>query len=287
MVGQTDPMSELSVDGVKVSYHVAGSGPVCLVHSGGPGIHYDYLRMPELEQQLTMVYIEPVGTGASDLLPDGDYSMARYAYYAEQVARHLGEEKVFFLGHSHGGFVALQFALDYPERLRGVIVYDGMAFNGQELGEEAGRQIAAYVARRPTADALATQVQQAWEEDSELPDSKEAHLDNLRRLLPVYFKDFEEIEPRLTDWFPTVDITIDPRRQPSPWDVRDRLGEIAVPVLVMVGAYDFICGEKWARQLHDGIPGSELVVLADAGHFGHLEEPKQFFGSVLRFATAH
>jgi proline iminopeptidase len=62
-------------------------------------------------------------------------------------------------------------------------------------------------------------------------------------------------QPRLTDWFPTVDITIDPQRQPSPWDVRDRLGELAV--------------------------------LADAGHFGHLEEPKQFFGSVLRFAAAH
>ncbi|WP_343973609.1 alpha/beta hydrolase [Kribbella koreensis] len=280
-------MSELSVDGVKVSYHVAGAGPVCLVHSGGPGIHYGYLRMPELEQQLTMVYIEPVGTGASDLLPDGDYSMPKYAYYAAQVARQLGEEKVFFLGHSHGGFVALQFALDYPELLRGVIVYDGMAFNGPELGEEAGRQLAAYVARRPAGDALAAQVQAAWDEDSELPDSREAHLDNLRRLLPVYFKDFEEISPRLTSWFPTMDITIDPQRQPALWDVRDRLGEITAPVLVIVGAYDFICGEKFARQLHDGIAGSELVVLADSGHFGHLEEPERFFGSVLRFAAAH
>jgi proline iminopeptidase len=60
-----------------------------------------------------------------------------------------------------------------------------------------------------------------------------------------------------------------------------------VPVLVIVGAYDFICGEKFARQLHDGIAGSELVVLADSGHFGHLEEPERFFGSVLRFAAAH
>ncbi|MEV8375232.1 alpha/beta hydrolase [Kribbella sp. NPDC056861] len=278
-------MSELIVDGVKVSYHVAGSGPVCLVHSGGPGIHYDYLRMPELERHLTMVYLEPVGTGASDLLPDGDYSMEKYAYFADQVAQHLGEEKVFFLGHSHGGFVALQFALDYPDRLRGVIVYDGMAFNGQELGEEAFRQIEAYVARRPAGDPVAAQVLAAWQEET--PEDKASQVDALQRLLPVYFKDFEEIAPRLADWFPLVDITIDPNRQPSAWDVRERLGEIAVPVLVIVGAYDFICGEKWARQLHDGIKGSELVVLGDSGHFGHLEEPEAFFGAVLRFAAAH
>ncbi|WP_433008920.1 alpha/beta fold hydrolase [Kribbella sp. CA-294648] len=93
------------------------------------------------------------------------------------MAQQFGEEKVFFLGHSHGGFVGLQFALDYPDRVRGIIVYDGMAFNGQEFGG--------------------------------------------------------------------------------------------------------------ARQLHDGIAGSELVVLAGSGHFGHLEEPGEFFGSVLRFATAH
>ena len=278
-------MSELMVDGVKVTYHVAGEGPVCLVHSGGPGIHYDYLRMPQLEEHLTMVYIEPVGTGNYDLLPDGDYSMEKYAYYADQLIRHLGEEKVFFLGHSHGGFVALQFALDYPERLRGVIVYDGMAFNGQELGEEAFRQIQAYVARRPAGDPLAEQVLQAWKEET--PEDKASQVDALGRLLPVYFKDFEEIQPRIADWMKTVDITVDPNRKPSPWDVRGRLATIAVPALVVVGAYDFICGEKWARQLHDGIPGSELVVLPDAGHFGHLEEPGLFFGAITRFAAAH
>ncbi|GAA1617858.1 alpha/beta hydrolase [Kribbella sancticallisti] len=272
------------MDGVKVTYHVAGSGPVCLAHPGGPGIHYDYLRMPRLEEHLTMVYIEPVGTGASDLLPDGDYSMEKYAYYADQLARHLGEEKVFFLGHSHGGFVALQFALDHPERLRGVIVYDAMAFNGPELGEEAYRQVEAYAARRPAGDPLAEQVVQAWKEDSGV--DKVAHLDSLRRLLPVYFRDFEEIEPRIADWLATVDLTIDPNRQPSLWDVRDRLADIGVPALVLVGAHDFICGEKWARQLHDGIPGSELVVLPASGHFGHLEEPEAFVGAVLRFATS-
>ena len=61
-------MQALSVDGIRQVYHVAGRGPVCVAHSGGPGIHWAYLRSPELEERFTMVYLEPVGTGESGRL---------------------------------------------------------------------------------------------------------------------------------------------------------------------------------------------------------------------------
>jgi proline iminopeptidase len=280
---------EINLDGVKLAYHVAGSGPVCLVHPGGPGIHYEYLQMPELEKHLTLVYVEPIGTGNSDLLPDGDYSIEKYAYFADQLIQHLGVDKAFFLGHSHGGFVAQQFALDYPEDLAGIIVYDSMAFNGPELGEEAGRQIQVYAARHPADDPEVQQVIAAWEEDDEVEEApdKERHLDALSRLLPVYFKDYRGIKDRLVEWEKTMDMTVDPNRRPSQWDIRDRLAEIDVPALIQVGEFDFICGEKWGRQLHDGIPGSELVVFRASGHFAHLEEPAAFCGSVTDFVTEH
>ncbi|GAA0938259.1 hypothetical protein GCM10009554_27130 [Kribbella koreensis] len=107
----------VTIDGLRFGYHVAGRGPACVVHPGGPGIHWPYLRMPDLEREMTMVYLAPVGTGESDLLPDGNYSVERYAYFADQVIQQLGDAKVYFLGHSHGGFVALQLALDQPEQL--------------------------------------------------------------------------------------------------------------------------------------------------------------------------
>jgi proline iminopeptidase len=275
---------ELQVDGVRLAYHVHGTGPVCLVHPGGPGVHWTYLRMPELEQDLTMVYVEPVGTGNSDLLPDGDYSMERYASFVDRLAGHLGETKVFLLGHSHGGFVALQTALDFPERLAGIVVYDAMAFNGPELGEQAYRNIEAYVARRPPGDPLSEQVVQAWHDD---PQEREGQLDALRRLMPVYFKNYEGVRDRTAGWERTLDLTVDPNRQDSLWDIRGRLAEIAVPTLVLVGAADFICPENSARQLYDGIPSAELVVLRESGHFGHIEEPAAFQDAVLRFIAAH
>ncbi|MFK4087001.1 alpha/beta fold hydrolase [Kribbella sp. NPDC020789] len=275
-------MADFMVDGVRVTYHVHGTGPVCLAHSGGPGIHWPYLRMPLLEERLTMVYLEPVGTGSSDLLPGGDYSMEVYASFVDKLAEHLGESQVFLLGHSHGGFVALQTALDFPGRLRGVIVYDSMAYNGPELGAQAFANIEKYVAARPEGDQLAAQVLDAW---NATPDGHDEQLEVLGRLLPVYFKDFEAIDPSITEWKKLVDITVDPDRQGGLWDIRPRLGEIAVPVLVLVGIADFICPVNSARELADGIPGAQLVVLEHSGHFGHVEEPELFRDTVLNFVA--
>jgi pimeloyl-ACP methyl ester carboxylesterase len=61
--------------------------------------------MPLLEQHLTMVYLDPIGTGRSELLPGGDYSVSTYARFARAVIGHLGAEQPYFLGHSHGGCV--------------------------------------------------------------------------------------------------------------------------------------------------------------------------------------
>jgi proline iminopeptidase len=268
------------LDGVRFTYHVHGTGPVCVVYPGGPGFDWRYLRLPMLEEHLTTVYVEPPGSGNSGLLPGGDYAIERYAGFADHLVRHLGESKVFLLGHSHGAFVALQTALDFPGRLAGVIVYGGAAFYSPELFDQAYRNIEAWVARRPPGDPLSEQIVQAWHDE---PPEREAHLAAFLRLLPMYFKDYDAVQDGLTDWVKTIDITLDPDRQEEHWDIRDRLGEVAVPTLVLVGAADFITPLNSARELSDGIPGAELAVLPDSGHFAHLEEPDAFRNSVLHF----
>jgi proline iminopeptidase len=279
--------AKIEVDGVQLAYHVAGNGPVCVAHPGGPGVHYQYLRMAELEKHLTMVYVEPVGTGGSDLQPDGDYNIEKYAAYSAALIEALGTGPAFFLGHSHGGFVALQLALDHPDLLAGIIVYDSMAFNGKELGDAATLKVEEYAARH-AGDPLADQVLTAWRERmAGLPPVKEVLLENRGRLDPVYVKDYPAMKDLLAEWKKTYDLTVDPHRHSDPWDVRDRLHEIAVPALVLVGEYDFICGEKFGRELQVALKDAELVVLHDSGHFGHIEEPELFTSSVLAFTSSH
>ena len=100
------------INGVVIHYHVRGQGPVCFVQPGGPGMNWGYLQMPELEKFLTMVYIEPIGSGKSGKLVDyKGYSINRYLEDIELLRKRLKQKKVYLLGHSHGGYVALSYNL--------------------------------------------------------------------------------------------------------------------------------------------------------------------------------
>ncbi|MDX2645671.1 alpha/beta hydrolase [Streptomyces sp. PA03-1a] len=273
------------VDGVRQVYRVAGDGPVCLVHSGGPGVHPEYLRVPALEPHLTMVHLDPVGSGDSGLLPDGDYSASRYARFAAAVLDDLGAQSAYVLGHSHGGFVALQFGLDHPDRLDGLILYDTAPVYGPELMEAASKEMAVFVQRWPDRPE-ATEAGWVWEARMsgalEVVDdaSKERYLG---ALLPAYFADYRATVAQFGT--PTLRATHDPNRLPADWDVRDRLGTIAAPALVIVGTYDFICPPRFAYEIHAGMPDARLCELTGSGHFGHIEETGRFVAAVLDFVT--
>jgi pimeloyl-ACP methyl ester carboxylesterase len=100
--------------------------------------------MPKVERFATVVHIDPVGTGESDPLPGGDCSMTDRAHLSASSIGAPGGEETFFLGHSHGGTVALQLALDHPQVLRGVVVGSGRASTAG-LVESATEQVEAFV----------------------------------------------------------------------------------------------------------------------------------------------
>lgn len=272
------------IDGIRQRYRVYGAGPLCLVHSGGPGAHPDYLRIQQLESQLTLAYLDPVGSGDSDSLPDGDYSVPRYARFAEAVLDDIGASTAYFLGHSHGGFVALQFGIDRPGRLRGLILYDTAPVYGQELTKAATTQMAAFVQRWPDRQEAA-EAGRMWDAANvarTLPIvGDESHQRYLDGILPAYFADYRRTVDRAGEF--TVRVTHDPNRLPANWDVRDQLGLINVPALVIVGSYDFICPPRFAYELHAGMPDTRLRELPESGHFGHIEEAGEFAAAVLAF----
>jgi proline-specific peptidase len=282
----TPGFHQVELDGITQAYEVVGEGPACLVHSGGPGIDSGYLRMSPLESRMTMVYLDPVGSGKSGLLPGGDYSVVEYARRLELLREHLGLTRPFLMGHSHGGFVALQHALDYPSRVRGLMVYASAPTYSSDLLDEAARQLAAFAERwpdRPEAVA-AVRLYQHNREDNLVTD-RNSFLEYMTTLLPAYYADFRKTTKALGTQ-PTLTISAyDPARRRYEWDVRGRLGTIDVPTLVLAGTYDFICPPVWSREIHAEIPDSELIEFTDSGHFPHVEEPEKFFGSVHRFVA--
>ncbi|MCZ4602429.1 alpha/beta hydrolase [Streptomyces sp. Lzd4kr] len=254
------------------------------MHSGGPGVHPAYLRLPELEHSLTLVYLDPVGSGGSDLLPDGDYSVSRYGHFAEAVLDDIGAPTCYFLGHSHGGFVALQFALDHPDRLAGLILYDTVPMNGRELRETATKEMAAFVQRWPDRPEAAA-AGRIWDAVNGDQTMKVADDDSYRQylngILPAYFADYRKTVEQIGTF--TLQVTHDPNRQPVTWDVRDRLSSIRTPSLVIVGTYDFICAPRFSYEMYAAMPHSRLHELRESGHFGHLEQSDEFVASIVDF----
>jgi proline iminopeptidase len=270
-------MQALSVDGVRQVYHVAGRGPVCVAHSGGPGLHWAYLRSPELEERFTMVYLEPVGTGESGRLATADdYRLDTYVRFLAAVIDHLGLPRVYLLGHSHGGFVVLKYALEYPDRVAGLILYDTSPVTGPEFWAAAMAAVTAYPQRfpdNPEAAAIPAAFQQL-----ETATDDDTISRALAAALPIYFADFWSRQAEFAPFRAGIHAWLEPAgaQDPEPFDLRPRLAEITAPTVVIVGQHDFIGGPTWAAQLADGIPGAQLRVLPRSGHFGHVEQPAEF-----------
>ena len=287
-----NPLAEgvhtFAVDGCVLSYRVFGTGPVCVAHSGGPGVNWGYLRAPELERFLTMVYLEPAGTGGSDRLPShpNGYVRVLYSRHLAALIDHLGVPRVHVLGHSYGGFVAQHHALHHPDQLAGVVLYDSAPVNGSELRDEAMRVVDGLAARHVGKPGLVAAVEAFKHGDF---DDDESHLQLLRAIIPIYFADYWSDE-RYARMRAALDATyvsgLDEYGEPGIFDDRIALRALKVPTLVVVGRYDPICGMRWGRELHQVIPGAKLLVLERSGHFGHVEEPIRFADEVAAFVAA-
>ncbi|GAA3306221.1 alpha/beta hydrolase [Nonomuraea dietziae] len=233
----TTPLSPgthtVNLERVAQRYHVAGTGPVCLAHPGGPGLSWEYLRMPAAEEHLTMVYVEPIGTGASGRLPahPHGYTRERYAQALDGLIRHLGVARVHLLGHSHGGFVAPALRLDAPRparRRRPVRQRPGD--RTEHFAERRATWRGCFAARRNAGRPGLRDVLDAWESLGGLADDEAVTL-AARGLLPAYLADYWDHQEEYASLFSVTGTYIsglDDRRVPDAIDDRAMLGSFAV-----------------------------------------------------------
>jgi pimeloyl-ACP methyl ester carboxylesterase len=277
----------VDIDGIRQAYEVAGRGPVCVVHSGGPAINSKYLRMPLLEQCFTMIYIDPVGTGRSDPLPGGEYFVPTYARLVSILLDELKLTRPIFIGHSHGGFVGLELARQHPGLLRALVAYATAPVYNQEWWDEATRQMSEFVSRwpgRPEAEcaALTWTAYQVTRRAKVVDRASFVLL--LQGILPAYFADYRRTVNR---YGPVVlDVTFDANRNNGEWDARGTLGKIDVPTLIIGGTYDFVCPTRWAKEMRAEMPAARLVELTGSGHFCHLEQQDEFDDAVIEFVSS-
>lgn len=112
--------------------------------------------------------------------------------------------------------------------------------------------MAAFV-QRYANEPEAVRAGQVWEESSGKPPTSAAeHARFLQGILPAYFADYWAV---VALHGPTTLRThYDPSRIRSTWDVRDRLGQIDGPTLVISGLYDFVCARRFSDEIAPASP---------------------------------
>ncbi|MEL6526743.1 MAG: alpha/beta hydrolase [Chloroflexota bacterium] len=216
--------------------------PVVLVHGAGSQ-HLDWAI--ETRRGLNALAIDLPGHGKSPT--PGRDSISAYAANVKAFAEALELDAFVLAGHSMGGAIGQQFALDYPDRLRGLVL---IATGARLMVNDA---ILNGITETPqaTADLI---MKWAWSKTADPTFKTQGAL----RLLET----------------PT-DIILGDYAACNGFDVRERLHEISTPTLVISGTHDKMTPLTWNRVIAEGIPNSKIEVIENQSHMLHLECPEQ------------
>lgn len=263
-----------TLNGAQIHYEIEGSGhPIVLVHAGiADSRMWDEQVGPLARDHLVLRY-DLRGFGGSSL-PGGPFS---HAADLAALFDHLDVDKGTVVGASFGGQVALEFALRHSDRLTSLVLIDS-AIGGWEWSAEVESFGAA------EDDAL---------EDGRVDEAVEL---NLRMWVDGPTRDASEVDPDLRERVRIMQRTAfdkqlqaeaqSPPPGPTQWlepPAIDRLGEIQVPTLVLVGDQDVKDFLQIAEKLTTDIATTSKAVIEGAAHLPSLEKPEVFLASLRRF----
>ena len=290
---------EFEMDGqiVRMAYmDIQASGPAngrtaVLLHGKNFGGYYWKNTIEALAGAGYRVVVpDQVGWGKSSK-PDVRYSFSNLAANTARLLDTLGIPRIVLLGHSTGGMLAVRFARTYPERVAALVLEDPIGLEDyrlkippqtdetlfqDELKNTDPEKIRAFYAHyfaHPAADVYGpfAEIQIRVTQSGEFPRWAKASALAYQMIYeqPVLY-DYPLIEP------PTLLIVgqedhVAPLSTYATSDVRGTLGH--VPELA---------GEA-IRQ----VPHGTLIVIPDAGHIPHLEQPLRFHQELLNFLAQH
>jgi proline iminopeptidase len=293
------PALRQSVDlggGRRAAYEVIGDGPPLFYFQGGPGFSAALLR-PDAEllaDDFSVYLIDPAGSGGSSPPSDpSQYDHIGHARFYDEVRQALDVPTATIMGISFGGIVALTYASLYPESATRCIAVASRAVGDEIEDDDAAAEMQAFLARHsqkpwyPSARAI-------WDEwtDRVLAAEDAREVDEMMAtVLPLYTADPERpgVRTMIEEWRRDMhtDLAAVKAWESGLWqriDVRPLLAKIACPTLVLVGALDLICGPTQGRLIAGAVPGAELVIVPDAGHFIAAEAPDAFAEEIIKFA---
>jgi 3-oxoadipate enol-lactonase len=259
-------------NGVVTFYEDAGEGPVvALIHGYGADLRLWNAQVDHLcEAGFRVIRYDVRGHGRSMIAPDG-YTFENYATDLRDLLDRLNVERptseslnieaAHLVGLSMGGGIALQFALDNPERVLSLTLVDS-ALPGFTYGDETVGHIQRFM-EAVRSDGPRDAIDRVWLEHP--------FFDGVRRDP----KTFAAVRDILVD-FQAPDMRDGARPADYRPDIAGRLAKIRAPTLVIVGENDNPDFRLIADILAENIPDARLTVIPDCWHLPPVEKPEEF-----------
>jgi len=255
-----------NVNGARIAYDVAGSGPpVLLLHAGiGDRRMWD-AQVPVFAEHFTVVRFDARGFGETRK-PDAPFSP-----YADAIGLldHLGIPRAHFVGVSMGSQTAIEAAVGAPERVSALVA----------------------VAAR-TGTPVSPALRAGWDRVNELYEAGDiagAVEYELRMWVDGPDREPHEVDPEMRERVREMNAAlfvrddVDGEEIPLDPPAAERLAEISAPTLIVYGDKDVVDVRDAAEPLAAAIPGARLVVISDAAHLPQMERPELFNEIVLEF----
>ena len=262
-------------DGYRLNVEELGSGFPLIVLHGGPGMDHHMFRpyLDPLADDYRLLYVDERGQGGSERVDPATLSLDRFARDIDLLAEALALDGFVLLGHSFGAIIAISHATELGTAEAYVI--SGGADESDALLADVEESLEALGS---AGEAIAA----SWEQERTVQTEEELQ-QLIRAQLPFHFHG----EPPAgygEDMVGSPDVLRHfANAGYGDFDYRPKLAGVTKPTLLIVGEHDRTTTPRAARVLHQGIAGSELVVVPDAGHMSFVERTDVYLGAVRPF----
>ncbi|MGA9212283.1 alpha/beta fold hydrolase [Kaistella sp.] len=281
------------IDRIYLKYTIKGKGPLMFVgHPNSGKIGYEMTLKP-LEDQFTMVYYDSRGTGKSEAPKKlEDYNIDHLSKEIDLLRKKLGADKIWLFGHSDQSAVALQYAVEHPQNVSGLIL-TGTSFIG-DMDETIKRRKDSENKRKSESEWF-SQVVEDWEY---MYVNKTDTDKNGRNLAAAPIKWWTYDEESFQKVIPIVKTISDSgRRKPIDGnyysetpdqrqkylDIQKQFKKLQVKTLIINGKFDTNNAPEFAEELHRNLPNSKLILLDKSGHFPWIEQPDNTFKEIFKW----
>jgi 3-oxoadipate enol-lactonase len=261
--------AEAVVNGTRLYYETAGTGPPVVLVSGGGTL--DRRQWDDEFGALAKLYhvirydIRGIGRSAR---PTSEFS-----HHEDLIAllERLNIERAVVCGVSFGAVIAIDLALDHPDMVSRLVLAGAGVSSDKQASVESVRALSALAESEGLEHAIGVVTGLPW--------FVSAHNASARRRIGEIYLDNRDV---FADEFPLVTLW-----QPTTPPAGERLDEIRMPTLIVVGANDNPAALTRADRIASSITGAQKVVIADCGHMVNMDAPAAFNRAVLTFLRSN